>query len=181
MLRATSPLVPAVVHCLDVVPVRIEHERAVVAVRILGPRAWRSVVSPSSFERGRVESIDLLAPVRHKSDVNRRARPIRGRNCEVVCLLKAERNLLGAFSPRPDLGKPERRKRTTVELTTSGKIAHPNTDVVDHYTAPWHTPDSKSELARAPVNRNVAATSPSGSVQLFGPTADAVVAKPEPG
>jgi hypothetical protein len=141
-LNGTYTLTAPVVHCFDVMAVRIEHERTVVAVRILRPQARRSVVAPSSVERRCIEGIDLVTSVRRKRDVNWRARCICGGNREVVCLFKAERNLLGAVSPRPDLSKPERGKRATVELTTAGEIAHPNADMVDHHTAPWHSPDS---------------------------------------
>jgi DNA-binding CsgD family transcriptional regulator len=96
-----------------------------------------------------MEGIDLVTSVRRKRDVNRRARSVCCGNREVVRLFKAERNLLGAVSPRPDLRKPERGKCATVELTTAGEIADANADMVDHYTAPGHSPDSTSDQAPA--------------------------------
>jgi hypothetical protein len=128
----------------DVVSVGVEHERPVVTVGILGPQTRRSVVAPPGLERGCVEGIDLLTPVRRKSNMDRCASPVCGGDREVVCLFEAERNLLGAVSPRSDLGKPERSKRVTIEITTAGKIAYANADMVDHYTAPWHGADSRA-------------------------------------
>jgi triacylglycerol lipase len=133
------------VHRFDVVSVGIEYERTVVAIRILGPQARRSVVAPSSLERSCVEGVDLFTPVGRKSNVNRCASSVGGGDREVVCLFKAERNLRGAVPPRSDLGKAEGGKRATVEVTTPGEIAHANADMVDHYTAPWHFADSKAK------------------------------------
>jgi hypothetical protein len=46
---------PVVVDDLDVVPVRVEHERAVAARVIDGALAWRAVVLVARRERGGVE------------------------------------------------------------------------------------------------------------------------------
>ncbi len=54
-----------------VVPIWIKDEGAVVLGGVLGPQAWRSVICTSRRERGGVEGVDLLAPIRGERDVYR--------------------------------------------------------------------------------------------------------------
>ena len=73
---------------------------------------------------------------------------------KVICLLKAKGDLLGTFSPRPDLGKTKRRKRAAIELAAAREIAHSNADMVDNDPTSWHNsrlyrqPCSGTEMAR---------------------------------
>jgi len=63
--------VPVVLDDLDFVPVRVEHERAVVARVVDGALAWRAVVLVARRERGGVERAysGLLARRERKVDV----------------------------------------------------------------------------------------------------------------
>src|SRR5262249_9757629 len=59
--RPRRPPVSAVKHGLDVVPVEIEHERAVVVRVIVGAHAGRAVVLAARLERRAVKRVDFRA------------------------------------------------------------------------------------------------------------------------
>src|SRR4030095_3679728 len=72
MTRAACPNSSVVTHRLDVVPVRIEHESAVVVRVIVLPESGRAVIATAGRERGLVEGIDLCARLGAKRHVDRR-------------------------------------------------------------------------------------------------------------
>ena len=123
---------------LYVVSIRVEDERTVIALGILGAQSRRPVVAASGLERLSMEGVDLVASICRKRHVDRRASSVCDRNGEVTRLLKPERNRGGAFPPRTDLGKPERGERTTVEVAAPSEIADADADMVNHHTAPRH-------------------------------------------
>ena len=64
-----------VTHRLDVVSVRIEHERAVVVRVVVRPRTRRTVVLAAGRHRGLVERVDRRAVLRGDRDVHRPLSP----------------------------------------------------------------------------------------------------------
>jgi hypothetical protein len=75
---------------LDVVAVGVEHERSVVAPRILRPWSRSAVVTASCRDRGCIERIDLVWRLRGKSDMDRRADLVCERDHEVIETLGPE-------------------------------------------------------------------------------------------
>src|ERR1700733_1713220 len=88
---AASP--SAVEHGLDVVPVGIEHEGAVVALAVVRPRAGRRVFAPAGGQRSGMEGLHLLDRVGREGDVDRGADAVVGRDREVHLLGAAELDL----------------------------------------------------------------------------------------
>ena len=121
-----------------VVPVWIKDEGAVVLGGVLGPQARRSVIRPPSRERGGVEGIHLLAPIRGERDVYGRARAVAGRDGEVGGLLEPELHLV-QLRHGPDLREAERHERPRVELAAAAEVADTDRHVIDHHPAPGHT------------------------------------------
>jgi len=128
----------------DVVPVGIEHERAVVVLRVFGSQAGSTVIASAGRERRRVEGIDLLASIGGKGNV-RPTDDVARRDGEIGCVLETEGDLVCAFSPWTDLRKPQRSQRPTVELTTASEIADTHADVIDDDAAPWHLADCTAD------------------------------------
>ena len=64
----------AVVHGFDIVSVRVEDERGVIA-GVIGPLAGRSIVSGADFECSSVEAVDGFAVLGLKGDVRRAGEP----------------------------------------------------------------------------------------------------------
>ena len=121
-----------------VVPIWIKDEGAVVLGGVLGPQARRSVIRPPGRERGGVERIHLLAPIRGERDVDGRARPVAGRDGEVGGLLEPELHLV-QLRHGPDLREAERQKRPRVEPAAAAEVADTDRHVIDHHPAPGHT------------------------------------------
>src|SRR6202030_1580505 len=87
---------------LDVVAIRVEHERSVVAVGVLRSQTGSAVIAPSGRERGRVERVHLFAAVRGEGDMNRSSGAIRRGDHEVDRLFEAEEGPGRALPPGHD-------------------------------------------------------------------------------
>src|ERR1035437_9524367 len=114
----------AVADRLDVVAIWIEHERTVVAVRVLGPESRSPVVTSSRCDGRRVEGVDLFPPVCGEGDVHGGSGRVGRGYREIVCLFEAKLDLLGSLAPRSDLTEAEGQKGMDVELSAPGEIAH---------------------------------------------------------
>lgn len=123
---------------LDIVSIRIEHERPVVLTGVLRSHARSAVVPASRGKRGCMERVDLLAPVRGERHVDRGRGWVNGRDGEVGSLLKSEGDLPRGLAPGTDLGEPEGEQRPRVELAAAGEVAHADTEMVDHHAPPRH-------------------------------------------
>ena len=139
---------------LNVVAVGIEHERAVIALRALRPRAWRSVVPSPGGQRRGIEGVDLLTPIGGKRDVDGRSGAVSLGDREVVGLLEAEGNLAGSVPPRSDLRKAERRQRPRIEVAAAREVTHTDADMVNH--------DPTSGHAANDTNAGTAGAAPAG-------------------
>src|SRR4051812_46046382 len=104
--RGTRPLWLAVEHGFDVVPVRIQHERAVVVGMVVGAYAWSTEVLATRADRRLVERIDLGAIARRERDVNRRD----------------QAQLLGLLEARRPLANPEVRLRVASDSATGAEL-----------------------------------------------------------
>src|SRR2546425_12768412 len=67
-----APSFRRMTHDLDVMAVRIEHERAVVIFVVMRPQSRRPVVAPARGHRRLVERVDLFPVLRAEGDVDRR-------------------------------------------------------------------------------------------------------------
>src|SRR5206468_611767 len=119
-------------HRLDVVTVRIEHERRPGGIVLAG--AGRTVVLATGLQRRRVKSVDCLLRFGEKRDVRRRA-DLAPRHPEVMTprsILEAERIAVGHVAQ-----VAERFQSALVEPAALPGIAAAEAHVLDHGIAPW--------------------------------------------
>src|SRR4051812_24834307 len=124
---------------LDVVPVRVEHEGAVVALRVLRAQGRGAVVGATGRERLLVEGLHLLHALGSERDVHRRADGIVGRDREgMLAAGVAELDLVRQHVARQGLGQTERGQRPFVEGPAARKVADPDREVIDRRTLCCH-------------------------------------------
>lgn len=126
-----------VVHRLDVVAVRVKHERSVVAVGILRTRSGRAVVATACCECRGMKRIDLIWRLSSESHMDRRAGRIGERDHKVIKVLGSERDV-GNVASLAELRKPQGCKRGLVERSTALEIRDPDRYVIDDNASNWH-------------------------------------------
>ena len=125
---------------LDVVPVGVEHEGAVVAIAVFGSRAGRPVVpAPGSHGSG-VEGVDLVGRVRGEGDVELTTLLVPLRDREVVLLLCSERDAAVGVARRAEVIEAERRQRLRVEAPAPLQVVDADREVVDDHAPRGHAP-----------------------------------------
>lgn len=105
---------------LNVVPVRVDDEGPVVALRVLGSKARGTVVSPSCGNRGRVKRVNLFARIGREGDVQPAGDGVLERDREIVGAVDSECELAHSFAPGAALCKAKRRERLTIEPSAAG-------------------------------------------------------------
>src|SRR5262245_49384242 len=111
-----------VTHGLDVVTVRIEHERAVVVGVVVGPQTWRAVVPAARRNGGLVKGVHRGARGHAKCNVEGRIDRIALADPKIGSICMAEASTLFASGRCTDLGQPRvagRCKRRQVESLAS--------------------------------------------------------------
>lgn len=119
-----------VLHGLDVVAVRVKHERSVVAVGILRTRSGRAVVATACCDCRGMKRIDLIWRLSSESHMDRRAGRIGERDHKVIKVLGSERDV-GNVASLAELRKPQRYKRRLVERSTALETRDPDRYVID--------------------------------------------------
>src|SRR5262249_4006732 len=117
-----------VVHRLDAVPVRVDHEGAVVLGPVLRPRSGRPVVGVTRFRQRAPERVNVFAPGRGEPDVetsSRRIVGVRPRDREVVPF-----EAILAHEGRST--EPDRLEHEVVEALRLRELRRPNRHVVEH-------------------------------------------------
>src|SRR5690606_1729316 len=120
---------------LDIVPVRIEDDCAVVVWMIVGADSRLAVVAAARGHRSGIKGIDLGALVRSEGMMPAGSGPARRKQPELrpVVTIAADPDPAGIFQRHHhDEGRTKRRQRGVVKLLRSIKILNCNAGMIDH-------------------------------------------------